>query len=300
MPEITHRWGSTEWEKHSKCLVQQHHGLENIINVPDKHKGDYGIECFSLSGNVYQMYAAQSVHDVNKLYEKQRNKINTDINKFINNESSLVGLFGNTKIKRWILMVPENVSAALVSYANKKNDEVLKKNLPYVSKEFQILIKDENDFLSEKKQLVESGGLLYKHPELEISDGELNKFDDEEQEGINNIKTKIKDNYEIADEKYEEIKNFFIREYIYGNNVLSHLHGNFPELWTEVRNIKKMREESLLIEAIQSDTTLDEEIKKITEKYKSLNKLHTDTIEHLAREAISDWLMRCPLNFKKQ
>lgn len=300
MPEISQKWGTTEWEKYARHLVNYHHGIENVISVPDKHKGDHGIECFSISGIAYQMYAAQGVSDTANLYEKQRNKINKDIKKFMNNKDNLINLFNDIKIKRWVLLVPENVSSDLVKYASRKTNEVKEKHLDYVSEDFRILIKDETDFSSEKTQLINAGILLYRHPEEEIDEISVKSFDEEDEEGVNNLTYKIKNNHtNIEEKKFEELKYLLIKEYIYGNNIIDHLHSNFPELWQEVRKIKKMREESLLIESIDNKTTLINEIDKISHLYKELNKLHIDTIEHLAREAISDWLMRCPLDFKE-
>src|ERR1041385_8068497 len=58
--------------------------------VPATDKGDAGIEGFCICDClVYQCYAALTYLDTNTLYESQRDKLTTDIGKFIRNKSTL-------------------------------------------------------------------------------------------------------------------------------------------------------------------------------------------------------------------
>jgi hypothetical protein len=47
-------WNADEWQGFCLQLVQLRHGHENIQGVPDKVKGDAGIEFIFIGGTLYQ------------------------------------------------------------------------------------------------------------------------------------------------------------------------------------------------------------------------------------------------------
>lgn len=293
-------WSPDEWEDYARQLVAQRHGLENTIDVPDKHKGDYGIEAYTVDGIAFQMYAPEGLINVATLYDRQKNKIYTDIKKFIDNKSDLVKLFGNVVIKRWILLTPENKSSELIKYANKKSNEVLSENLPYVHDDFKILIKEENSFKKEQEELINAGLYLINIQLDEVTQNQMDTLETDDSEGISNINNKLNDGYAgTSSEKLFKIKNQLIKDYILGANLLDNLNKEFPEVWEQVSNTKKKREDLLLIESLDQRQTINGEKIKLKEEFIKLNKLHHNNIEQLSSGAISDWIMRCPLDFKQ-
>lgn len=157
MPQNLKSWDPDEWQKHVDLLLRLRHGHQNFVPVPDKHGGDFGIEAFTLGGMAYQAYAPEEPLSTKKLHEKQRDKINRDINKFIKNKDALSKLFGDTIISRWVLVTPRYESAPLAQYITGKTNEVRKANLPYVAQDFSLLIHTEEDFAVERKKLVDAG-----------------------------------------------------------------------------------------------------------------------------------------------
>lgn len=147
-----------DWQKHVNLLASLRHGQANYQVVPDKHKGDLGIEGFSPDDGVcYQAYCPEEPISTEERYLKQRGKITSDIKKFINNESELEKLFGNTKIKKWVLVVPILDSRILVQHGAIKAQEVLNKNLSYVDNDFKIVIETEEQFTEQKFILLNNG-----------------------------------------------------------------------------------------------------------------------------------------------
>ncbi|MDX2504173.1 MAG: hypothetical protein QNL62_06830 [Gammaproteobacteria bacterium] len=293
------KWSPDDWEDYARKLVSEHHGLENIVDVPDQHKGDYGIEAYSLCGSAYQMYAPEGIIDINTLYERQKGKIYSDIKKFIDNEKDLIKLFGGIKIKRWILLTPENKSSELIKYANKKTEEVISKKLPYVDEDFRILIKEENNFHKEREALINAGLHLINIDFEDVTQNQIDELESNNAEGITNLNNKIDGKYgSISPEKRTLVKRDLIKNYILGSNVTEHLHKEYPEIWEKVVLQKRSREKSLLLESIDNDQTINGEKNKLKVSLLDLNKLHENTAEKLSLEAVSDWIMRCPLDFK--
>lgn len=136
-----------DWENYFKNIVRLHYLPANYRDVPDKHVGDFGIECYTLSGHVFQCYLPEQVSDVKKLVDSQRNKINKDIKKFTEtNVLELRKLFGEIIISRWILATSANDSAALAQFCAQKSIEVRELGISYVSHDFEILVHTESEY----------------------------------------------------------------------------------------------------------------------------------------------------------
>ncbi|MCU7964589.1 hypothetical protein L5M28_18740 [Shewanella sp. SW32] len=139
-----------DWENYFKNIVRLHYLPANYRDVPDKHVGDFGIECYTLSGHVFQCYLPEQVSDVKKLVDSQRNKINKDIKKFTEtNVLELRKLFGEIIISRWILATSANDSAALAQFCAQKSIEVRELGISYVSHDFEILVHTESEYPKE-------------------------------------------------------------------------------------------------------------------------------------------------------
>src|SRR5437870_4568866 len=87
-------WEGNDWQEHVLTLLRSHYDPGQFQDVPDNHVGDFGIEGYSLDGCVYQCYAAQEPLSPNARYEAQRDKITTDLTKFIDNHVDLEKVLG--------------------------------------------------------------------------------------------------------------------------------------------------------------------------------------------------------------
>lgn len=162
-----------EWQNWADMLLQKHYGPGDYQKVPDKVQGDAGIEGYSISsGCAYQVYGPEEPLSTDERYEKYRNKITRDINKFINKHSLLEQIFGNIRIRRWILLVPSFDDKRIIEHATKKTKEVFAAKLPYVAQDFRVLIQDKKAFSVEEEQLINA-----KLSKLRISTNEIEKHD---------------------------------------------------------------------------------------------------------------------------
>ena len=74
-----------EWERLVHRCLRIRYPMGDYHHVPDEHGGDGGIEGFSTDGCAFQWYSHEGELTVADLYERQRDKMSTDIKKFIDN-----------------------------------------------------------------------------------------------------------------------------------------------------------------------------------------------------------------------
>jgi hypothetical protein len=147
MPSWHEFWDPNEWEVHVFGLLQDRHGALNVLKVPARHKGDYGLDYYCLSNQVtYQCYAVQEPCEVADRADKQKTKITTDLKKFCKNKDELTRLFRDVKINRWILVVPIHDSVLVNLHLTSKTAEVRDLGLPYVAQDFEALVHDLESF----------------------------------------------------------------------------------------------------------------------------------------------------------
>ena len=116
----TKLWDGNEWQDHIIRLLKMRYAVGEFQEVPDRHRGDFGIEGFSRDGRAYQCYSPMEPLATATRYESHRDKISADIKKFEDNKDELSALFGPTRITRWVLIVPTFDSGPLIQHAEKK------------------------------------------------------------------------------------------------------------------------------------------------------------------------------------
>ncbi|AFZ61169.1 hypothetical protein H6G54_29005 [Anabaena cylindrica FACHB-243] len=296
-------WEGEEWEKYIQLLLKRHYGPGNYQEIPAKHCGDFGIEGYSTEGHTYQCYAPSEPCTTQHRYELQRDKITTDIGKFIRNKSELIKVFGGTVISRWILVVPVSESATLVQHASKKAEEVLKAGLPYVSNNFKIIVSTDSCFEKEKKELTNIGLIDIHTPSVEIEPELRESWLETNNKLVNNLNYKAKKISKLSDnERIEKFKHLMIDNYLQGQNLLESLNKNYPDLYATIDNCKRSHERYLEMMSSINDNPANQHLSQALKEYesnlqKSIPNLPPATIQKLSCEAVSDWLMRCPLNF---
>ena len=147
MPTHYEFWDPNDWEVHVFGLVQDRHGVLNVMKVPARHKGDFGIDDFCPSdGVVYQCYAVEEPCQVADRADKQKTKITVDLGKFCSNRPELKALFGSVRIRRWVLAVPVHDSAQVNIHLTAKTEDLRKRGLPYVAGNFEVVVHDLDSF----------------------------------------------------------------------------------------------------------------------------------------------------------
>jgi hypothetical protein len=297
-------WEGREWEKYIQRLLKKHHGQGDYQEMPSKHGGDFGLEGYSIEkGYAYQCYAAEEPISTKERYDKQRDKINTDINKFCNNKAKLEKLFGKIKISRWFLVVPIYDSSQLALYSSNKTEEILQKKLPYVSDDFKIMIINETYFEKEIRELT-TLGILELDPNLlniSIEPEEIQLWSDGNSELFNKLENKSKKIDKLVENnKTEEFNKNICLGYLKGQQFLSEFNKKYPELYVKIQVCKKNYEDNLILQSLLNVNSSNSHIKATLNEYsnqleKEVPHLSPSCITILTNEALADWLMRCPL-----
>ncbi|MPY19076.1 hypothetical protein [Paenibacillus glucanolyticus] len=304
---ILKTWEGLEWQKHIQLLLKRHYGPDSYQDIPDKHVGDYGLEGYSPRDCVaFQCYAAEEPLTTEELYKKQRSKISSDIKKFIENKDDLKGVFGDIKIRSWVLVVPRHESALLLKHAEKKASEVKIAKLPYVDDSFRINIATEENFAVEAATLRQNN-LSMIDVNKTIDDEELEQWVTKQKgDLIVNLERKINKITHIRLSKRESLfRNEMIKRFIEGQNIITSLHDNYPDIYNSLLKCKGNREKFLALESLINQdvpaTMLKDSLGRYTDELTGAVKGVTpQTIERLVYEGVADWLMRCPLDFPEE
>ena len=273
-------------------------------SVPATDRGDSGIEGYCISErSVCQCYSPLANIPTKDLYERQRRKLSEDIAKFICNASKLLKILPpGFKVRRYEFIVPEFRSAELVAHANNKAREVLAANLPYVDKEFAIMIRDKSCFAHQIKQ--EQQALLAKL-HLDICDPAISEIDDwtaGNDSGVANLDRKIRIYTTSANPSdLRRQRDYWIKAKIRADNALEKLRSHSEELWEKLWGVKRARER-LLEKEFGLTPGPGEKVRRIGDDVARdmvgrLPNLEPVDAETLADGLVGEWLQNCNLDF---
>jgi hypothetical protein len=289
------------WERYFKDIVRKHYQPANYRDVPDEHCGDFGVECYTLCGHVFQCYLPEQDTDLKKLLEAQKDKIRTDIRKFTStNVTPLMKLFGDIKISRWILGTSVNKSAELTQYCAQKSLKARNLNVPYISDDFQILVHTEDDYPQEVLSLQQSAYQLNLNFE-DVSDTKASDWIDENLTFLKKLNFKI--SKIVPSEKEDSSRSFLVQKYLQYQNLLDALRTDWGDIYEIVVKAVKNRQEYLEGRFLTCSSLLPADaIQLELEKLENDIKLEVKTIrpkdlELIKWGVVSDWLIRCPLDF---
>lgn len=161
------------WERLCQLVFKRKFTDDGYTHIPAT-PGDYGLEGFTkTTGCGYQCYCPDKVYPTKDLYEKQRDKITTDLKKLRTNETDLTKILGVTKLRRWHLVTPTIAHNDLIKHAQVKEAEVRGWNLSILSSDFQVLVHDADHYAAEIQEMklavgqaLDFGGLPTVLPEL--------------------------------------------------------------------------------------------------------------------------------------
>ena len=301
--DVSSRLSGEEWQDWANQLLASHYGPADYQVVPDNHKGDAGLEGFTLrDGHAYQAYGLEEPVDTKTRYEKQRDKLTTDVGKFIRNRETLTHILGSVRITRWILLVPYFDSKDIVAHATKKRTEVLAANLPYVDASlFSIAIVAESSFREECDRLLSQREDSVAIKVNLATEEEVGDWASKNDQLVTRLEIKLARIPTLtSSEQRVRFRNHVLAWFLEGQQLLSELK-TYPLLFEGATKAKLHQENYLALAMIQRaepQEVLQRAVDSLRESLRSavgsLSKMSAQTLAH---EAVADWLLRCPLDF---
>jgi hypothetical protein len=169
---IREQWDGTEWQEHCRRLLAARFGTE-IQFIPDRDRGDGGLEAYSFDGTGYQCYAPMEAYSTGSLTSAQKAKISTDVAKLTKNPTRTKALLGTVVLGRWVLLTPDFDSRELVEYARAKSEKVRDDpEAVWCDEHFEIVIATDEIFAVERAALYGqlAGGVYLDLPDPEDDD----------------------------------------------------------------------------------------------------------------------------------
>ncbi|MFZ0662382.1 MAG: hypothetical protein WAM66_06785 [Acidobacteriaceae bacterium] len=306
MPGDARPWSTAEWENHIQLLLKKRyaHPTGSYQQISATVHGDCGLEGFAVDRTAYQCYAAQECMNSQQLYTKQRNKITTDIGKFIKNENALLEILGGIRIGFWNFVVPYWTDKELLKHAATKTNEVRALKLKHADEDFRISILTAEDFAIEAQLLARIDLYKFDPQTPSVSSENLSMW----MTGTANldlVKNLARKAALIGAGKSEISRNRFqarmAANYIGGNIVLGQLEQELPETYGKVIDFKTQREADLEAESFSTNKVPSEFFESTLQQYRSelanIPGISPRTAATLAKEAVADWLFRCPMDF---
>jgi hypothetical protein len=272
----------------------------NVHKIPAAHKGDFGIDYYCTSEAVaYQCYAVQEPVDISTRAVRQKKKITTDTGKIISNANDVSKLFMGVPIKHWILLTPTHDSKDVNLHCSKKTIEIRGQNCSHLDAHFEIGIHDQKSFPADA---VAAGMSALIKVTLDVplpTAEEMMNWQVGSPSLLANATHKLA---KRAGHKVQETVAEAVRSFLQGNAILDALRSSAPDLHEKVIAAVASRSRRLSFAGPQGGPTpnsiLNTEIDTLISAIKgAASNLSDENAEQIALGAVSEWIMRCPLDF---
>lgn len=266
--------------------------------------GDLGIEGFTRTGLVFQCYCPNDDYAPKSFYEKQRNKITTDLNKLETKKKELKEYLKETKIIKWIFLTPKIPNKELIKHCRDKAIEFRNKKSEILSDNFDVLAWDEDFFLGEAPIVLGTNG-----NRVEInSDDPVDSINwkSENNELVNHAiekHGKLLSDVKNKDSKVNDLTNITVEDYTKGLPIISKWKELIPTDYEKFMKIVSDYEDTVVSMCIRnkSDNNIlyDNIIKELkTKLQENFGHLDSLAIDKITKYVVADWILRCPINFE--
>lgn len=297
-------YDGNSWEEFCQVCLKLKFENEGYQELP-AWQGDFGIEGFTRTGKAFQCYCPDEDYEPQTLYEKQRDKITTDLKKLEKKEKDLKEYLGGILIQQWVFLTPMYKNKELVKHCQTKASEYRKNNLGILSKDFDVFIYDIDYFIAQIQTVT-----MMKNNKIEINI-ERDKSQDINWKDTNitlvdNAITKHgKRIHECPnkEERVNKLTEFTIGYFLDEQQLVTKWKEAYPNDYEKFMRIVGDYEktvEEMCITNTEDNNTLYEKInRELKEKLKnSFSYLEEITLDKLTKGVMADWILRCPINFE--
>lgn len=297
-------WSGTEWQDYCILLLQKRYAAQNAHSlqiVPDRDRGDLGMEAYSLDGCAFQCYAAQDPLSTKQRYEKQRDKLTEDLGKLRKYQDQVAALLGSVKIHRYVFMVHLHDSKDLITHGHNAARKVLTWGLPFIDPAFDVIIETEADYAAERKAIHAIPTPLVQTEQ--VNSGEQDAWAQANTNLQDTARGKLAVVVPSASARDLMVEKLTLK-YLEGENALDRLRTIQPQTHSRLLAMKADKEDLLVLEYAGATATHQQGLLAvIADQFSEYLLGHElgitrEVAETLAWAAVADWLMRCPLDFE--
>ena len=300
------------WEELCVKCYRLRYQKEHYTPIPAVQGGDAGIEGFTHSGIVHQCYCPEREYSEDELYEHQRNKLPTDIQKLLSNGKRLKEL-GVPIISEWHFNIPEYKDSRILKHAQSKQQEVLtakEKNpvsLAHISDDFKILIKVAEDFTPEISRIIRTN-LTDMKLNFAIQHQESPDWSKCDSQKVANIRRKVGAVMHVDenDPDLNFVINVYVDYYIAGLEIINNLQLHFPEFYEDLYKLEQSYKREVAVKTRMNtnrqlnqsvfDNILDEFQEKLEKDFSKM--LTQASIVELKQDLVASWLADCSMEFR--
>ena len=301
MSGVGDTWSGEDWQRYCRQLLGLRFGV-SFQPVPDRDRGDFGIDGFTSNGEVFQFYAAQDPLSPADLYSKQRAKITADLNKLEENLAKVLELTDIARVGCWVLLVPRCDTKRILDHGSTKAKELRYKGLVGLDDQFYVRVLTPEDFGIERRRLAGEGVALLPKPPPEVTEESAKAWEARRPDAVAALSAKVARLPSITSRQdRDELCMELIRCYLRGADLREQIRSAQPQMWEYINNAREHRERTLRLETLAASPherlTLREEVRELASRLQSEPmRLGSGLAEDLTWGIVADWLIRCPLD----
>jgi hypothetical protein len=294
-------WNPDDWELFALSLLQSRHGALSVNKIPAAHKGDFGLDYYCSSQAVaYQCYSVREPTDIATRADRQKKKITIDTRKLVLNGSEVSRLFMGVPIKYWVLLAPVHDSKEVNLHCANKALEIRALKCAHLDNDFEVVIQDQASFAPDA---VAAGMSSLATVTLDVpqpTSDQITQWQAGSPDLLANATSKLMKR--VGPKGTQEAVAEAVRCFLQGNALLDSLRSNAPDLHEKIIGAVAIRYRRLNFAGPQGGpapgSILNTEIDNLIAAIKTMaSSLSQDNAEQIALGTVSEWILRCPLDF---
>ncbi len=299
---------ASEWQAYVNRLGSADAQARSAVyqTVPDRTRGDAGLEGFSSDGHAFQAYYPEPDKTPAQLKTALCSKITQDLAKLHRFRNFWESTLHDRPLRFWRLLVPEKSlkDKNVVRHAAEKGTETRALGLPFIAKDFQALVCTPSDFPQALAVLHPPNGEFVSPPEVPIGDSVLRAFEYERAEKVRALDEKLGHIPKLAEPRdREKFRRNLLDHYLAYQNALEWLGNHYPETREDIITKREGVRKSIETQNFVSMSQPPERLRQAQADFKAQLDQVAPYLESTRRDRMSwgvvtEWLLECPLDFQ--
>lgn len=301
---IREQWDGAEWQAHCRRLLGTRYQEHEIQFIPDRDRGDGGLEAYLFAGVGYQCYSPQDCYSTETQLEAQKGKIRDDIRKLVSQPEQTRKLLGEVVLHRWVLMTPEFDSRRLIEYARTKSQTTrrLSPRPFWCAPDFEIVVCSDEEFSFERAALVTQAAATVRINCQDPTDAEVYGSIGEGAAEALTAKLRVDPHLAGDVEALEAFRGELLGVWVRGRRQMDELASDYAEVHDRVRVFFREVRRSITMSRFTGPSgaaLLDTLVRESSERLRAeIPTLSITLCRELAWSHVAEFFIECPLEFR--